>query len=135
MLGDSIVNAIVPTTDIARARSFYVDTLGLMSVPIPNEDAGDTLLLRSGNSYLLVYERPTPSSADHTLAAWMVTDIETVADDLIARGVAIETFPGMPDVTWDSRGIASLPNGIRTVWFRDPDGNFLAVNQADGLPL
>lgn len=135
MLGDSIVNAIVPTTDIARARSFYVDKLGLTAVPIPNEDAGDTLLLRSGNSYLLVYERPTPSLADHTLAGWMVADIESVADDLIAHGVTIDTFPGMPDVTWDTRGIASLPNGIRTVWFRDPDGNYLAVNETEGLPF
>jgi len=135
MLGDSIINAIVPTTDIARARSFYVDKLGLTTVPLPNEDSGDTLLLRSGGGFLLVYLRAAPSTADHTLAGWMVADIDSVADDLIARGVTIDTFPGMPDVTWDTRGIANMPNGVRTIWFRDPDGNFLAVNQTEGLTI
>lgn len=134
MLGNSQVVAIVPTTDLARARAFYVDTLGLTDLPIPVEDADESLVLRSGDSLLYVYERPSAPTANHTLASWMVDDLDGVVDGLLAKGISLETYPDLPGVTWDARGVAESAGGVRSAWFRDPDGNVLAVNQAIDLP-
>ena len=34
----------------------------------------------------------------------------------------------MPGVEWDERGVAKMGDSIG-IWFKDPEGNILAVNQ------
>jgi hypothetical protein len=76
---------------------------------------------------LLVYERPTPTKADHTAAGWMVPNFEEVAAGLLGRGVTFETYAEMPDVEWDDRGVAVAPEGYHAAWFKDPAGNILSI--------
>ncbi len=52
--------------------------------------------------------------------------IEAVVDALVARGLAMERFPGFPQ---DDSGVFVTPDGARVAWFRDPDGNLLSVVQ------
>ena len=128
MLGNAPVAVVLPTTDLNRSRTFYVDTLGLSELPLPSDNLTDVMLLDSGGSMILVYLRHEPTKAEHTVAAWMVDDFDRVVDGLLARGVRFETYAGMPDTDWDSRGVASDGSGLRSVWFLDPDGNILSVN-------
>jgi hypothetical protein len=44
---------------------------------------------------------------------------------LRANGVQFQTFE-MADLTWDD-GVASMPDGSRSAWFADPDGNILNI--------
>ena len=76
---------------------------------------------------LFVYQRPTPTKADHTAAGWIVDDLEAVVDQLIARGVTMEVYD-MPGVEFDERGIARGPN-LAGAWFKDPEGNILSINE------
>ena len=135
MLANSPIAAIIPCVDLAGARRFYGETLGLpeMDMPVPTgaeqpEDSG--VLYQCGqNTMLMVYVRETPTQADHTAAGWLVDDFDRVAKGLLDRGVRFEVYPDMPDTDWDDRGVATAADGSRGAWFKDPEGNILALTE------
>ncbi|MFN2188827.1 MAG: VOC family protein [Candidatus Promineifilaceae bacterium] len=135
MLGDSPVNAILPCVDLAGARKFYGETLGLTEVQFPGltgeaaeaSAAEAALYACGGGTFLVVYARETPTQADHTAAGWMVADFDAVAEDLLNRGVKFESYPDLPGTTFDDRGIATAEPGYKTAWFKDPEGNILSI--------
>ena len=65
-------------------------------------------------------------TAQHTLGAFMVQDIDATVAELRGKGVTFEDYdlPGLKTVN----GIAEL-GGIRGAWFKDPEGNILSVVQ------
>jgi catechol 2,3-dioxygenase-like lactoylglutathione lyase family enzyme len=134
MLGAYPVFAVVPCVDLPGARKFYSETLGLTEVEMAGmpEEAKETgALFECGQgTNILVYARAEPTKADHTAAGWLVPDLDAVVDQLIDRGVTMEVYD-MPDVEWDERGVAHMgPN--KAVWFKDPAGNILSVNEITG---
>jgi catechol 2,3-dioxygenase-like lactoylglutathione lyase family enzyme len=124
MLRDAPIMAIVPTTDFARAKAFYGETLGLVDTNLPTP--GQQVVYRCGGGTLLeVYERRRAGEAEHTLASWEVSDIRATVDELRSRGVRFEEYD-LPEVkTVD--GI-SATGELREAWFRDPDGNILRIH-------
>jgi catechol 2,3-dioxygenase-like lactoylglutathione lyase family enzyme len=91
MLTDARITAIVPTTDLARARSFYEETLGLTDSGASTP--GPEVVYRCGGGTLLqVYERPTAGDAEHTLASWEVGDVRAAVDELRSRAYASRTM-------------------------------------------
>ncbi len=64
-----------------------------------------------------------------TLAGWGVDDIEKVVDDLVASGVFFERYDEASIVT-NEKGIATFDGGAKVAYFKDPDGNTLAIAQA-----
>jgi len=135
MLGNSPVNPTLPCVDLAAARKFYGETLGLNEVQFPglSGEAAETAAAEAamyacgGGTFLVVYARSTPTQADHTAAGWMVADFEAVAKDLLSRGVGFEVYPEMPGVTFDDRGVATADAGYKSAWFKDPEGNILSI--------
>ena len=124
MLADAQIMAIVPTTDLARAKAFYGETLGLVDANVPTP--GPQVIYRcGGNTLLEVYERPTAGEAQHTLASWEVGDLRAVVDQLRGRGVRFEEYD-LPEVKTED-GI-SATGDLREAWFRDPDGNILRIH-------
>jgi catechol 2,3-dioxygenase-like lactoylglutathione lyase family enzyme len=122
-LRDYPVAATIPVSDMARAREFYESRLGL-SGGKDQDDGGHTYPSGDG-SYLHIYPSPgNAGSSGATLAAWMVDDVEGAVGELIARGVTFEQY-GEP-LNTDGKGIARLGSS-EIAWFRDPDGNILAV--------
>lgn len=138
MLANAPVAAVLPCVDLAKARQFYGEKLGLpeISMPIPEgaeEQSNAGAMFRcGGETMLFVYVRPTPTKADHTVAGWIVDDFDATANELIRRGVTFEVYPEMPDTEWDERGVATSPNGVKSAWFMDPEGNILAINEMPG---
>jgi catechol 2,3-dioxygenase-like lactoylglutathione lyase family enzyme len=123
-LSGASIMAIVPTTDIARAKAFYGETLGLVDAKV--HTPGPQVIYRCGGGTLLeVYERPTAGGAQHTLASWEVTDIERAVDQLRSRGIRFEEYD-LPEIKTEN-GIASTGD-LREAWFRDPDGNILRIH-------
>jgi catechol 2,3-dioxygenase-like lactoylglutathione lyase family enzyme len=124
MLSDARITAIVPTTDLARAREFYEQTLGLQDTGASTP--GPEVIYRCGGDTLLeVYERPTAGDAQHTLASWEVSDVPATVEDLRGRGVRFEDYD-LPEFKTED-GIVT--NGdFQAAWFRDPDGNILCVH-------
>ena len=125
MLSASRVEANIPASDLARARAFYAEKLGLTPV---REVAGVNLVYRTeGGSTFNVYETAFAGQAGHTIAQWHVDDIESEVRDLKAKGVTFEVYD-MPGVRWDGE-IASLEGLGRAAWFKDSEGNIMCVDQ------
>jgi catechol 2,3-dioxygenase-like lactoylglutathione lyase family enzyme len=124
MLTDARIMAIVPTTDIARAKAFYGETLGLTDANASTP--GPQVIYRCGGGTLLeVYERPTAGKAQHTLASWEVGDLRAAVDQLRNRGVRFEEYD-LPEVKTEE-GI-SITGDLQEAWFRNPDGNILRIH-------
>ena len=123
MLNSSRIVAFLLTTDYARARSFYVDTLGLEFV---SQDQF-ALALRANGNMIRVVRSEKFSPARHTVLGWEVSNIESAARDLIGKGVSLEKYPWVKDER--GLGIWTAPNGDQVAWFKDPDGNVLSLSQ------
>ncbi|MFD4182223.1 VOC family protein [Rhodococcus sp. NPDC058514] len=107
--------------DIAAAKAFYRDTLGLTVT----EEFGMLALHVGGDRTVLVYPKENHAPATYTILNFPVDDIDAAVDELIARGVAFERYPGMES---DERGVFR-GGGPYIAWFTDPAGNVLSVLQ------
>jgi len=108
-------------SDAGRAKSFYCDVLGL---PLVHED-GFAVVLDAGGTPLRLTIVPVVPEPGGTNAGWRVDDVNGVARELAAGGVAFERFPGMDQ---DGDGVWHPPGGGGVAWFRDPDGNRLSLS-------
>jgi catechol 2,3-dioxygenase-like lactoylglutathione lyase family enzyme len=112
----------VPTTDRARARAFYVDSLKLQFV----SDDQFALVVKSGESVIRIATVPKLTPAEYTILGWEVSDIVATAKGLTAAGVSFLRYSFFEQ---DSLGIWTAPGGTRVAWFHDPDGNVLSISQ------
>lgn len=123
MLVDREIAATVAVRDLARARTFYERTLGLEAVQTEGEEA---VTYRAGSSRLLVYRSEYAGTNRATAASWFVgDDVDDVVRTLRDRGVAFEHYADLPGARLD--GDVHVFGELRTAWFKDPDGNILAV--------
>ena len=123
MLGDATVSATLAVKDIAAGKKFYGETLGLKQV---GENPGG-VAYESGGGKLFVYESDTAGKGQATCAFWTVDNLEAVVADLKAKGITFEhyNFPGS-----ELQGDIHVMGPMKTVWFKDPDGNILSVDQS-----
>jgi catechol 2,3-dioxygenase-like lactoylglutathione lyase family enzyme len=121
MLGNKDAIPTVAVKSVVAARKFYEGTLGLE--PIPTPEAG-VLSYKSGKASLLVYESQYAGTNKATAVSWAVDDLEGVVRDLKARGVRFEHYD-LPDTT--RKGDVHGSGKTRAAWFKDPDGNILAL--------
>ncbi|NTX01120.1 MULTISPECIES: VOC family protein [unclassified Myxococcus] len=121
----------VPTlavTDLKTARRFYSEVLGLEEVSELGEE-GAAMFRSSGDSYLLLYERSTPSGSTATACSFAVEDVEATVDGLRSAGVKLEDYD-IPEMGIQTRnGIATMGD-IKSAWFKDPSGNILAIDNS-----
>lgn len=124
---DRKVSAVLCSTDLARSQAFYEHKVGLKLSP---ETVRNHLLFECGNgTTLLVYGRPGPGKADHTQVRFWTSDVEADVRDLTARGVTFEDYdyPTLKTVNH----IATTAGLGKSAWFKDPDGNTLALFQPE----
>jgi extradiol dioxygenase family protein len=121
MLGDNDAIATIPVKDIEAARRFYQDTLGLMAGPSRQEGV---LTCKSGSTSVLVYQSDFAGTNEATAATWAVDDVDGAVRSLKQKGVTFEhyDFPGMT-----LKGDVHVAGEMKAAWFKDPDGNILAV--------
>jgi catechol 2,3-dioxygenase-like lactoylglutathione lyase family enzyme len=112
----------VATTDLARARRFYGEVLGLAVV----EESPFAVVCDGGGARLRVTLVDEHVATPYTVLGWEVPDVAAAVDELAGRGVSCTRYPGMEQ---DERGIWTAPGGAKVAWFLDPDGNNLSVNQ------
>lgn len=108
------------TSDAPRALRFYAETLGLRLVV----DDPFALVFDANGTELRLQKVPDVMPPNYTVLGWRVRDLGAVIDALVAQGVTMERFPGMPH---DERGVWRAPSGTSLAWFRDPDGNLLSL--------
>ena len=122
MLGSDQLVAFVGTADLARARAFYGETLGLTLV----EDGPYACVFDAHGTPLRVTPVAEVAVAPYTVIGWVVRDIGATVGSLRARGVVFERFDGLDQ---DDRGVWTAPGGARVAWCKDPDGNMLSVTE------
>ena len=128
MLTSGTITANIPAADLARARDFYADKLGL--TPSFQMEGLFLVYKTAGGSTFSVYQTDYAGQAGHTIAQWHVDDVDAEVRDLKAKGVAFEHYD-MPGVHWQD-DVASLEGVGKAAWFKDSEGNILCVD--DGFP-
>jgi catechol 2,3-dioxygenase-like lactoylglutathione lyase family enzyme len=109
--------------DLARAREFYGETLGL-NVSSPDDFEMLLSLDLAGDRPTMIYVKPDFAPATYTVLNFPVDDLEATVDDLASRGVEFERYEGAGQ---DEKGISRGKGGPPIAWFKDPAGNILAV--------
>lgn len=107
MLADRPVNAMIPTGDLARARSFYEEVVGFTPARGLSHRGG---LQCAGGSCFLLHETQVSRGA-HTVANWTVDDINAEVADLKARGVVFEHYDQVHDAPTDADSIDAASLG------------------------
>ena len=122
MLSTAPIRAYIPVSNVARARKFYEQTVGLK----PKEDYAGGVIYECGSTEVFMYPTPNAGTSKASQAFWQVDDVDAEVADLKARGVVFEeyTMPGL--VTKNSVAVAG---GAKTAWFKDTEGNILAISQ------
>src|SRR6266536_6219588 len=122
MLRNAPIRAYIPVSNVSRARKFYEDIVGLK----PREEYAGGVIYDCGGAEVFMYPTPNAGTSKASQAFWQVADVEAEVADLKRRGVKFEEYK-MPGVTM-TNSIATA-GGAKTAWFKDTEGNILAVSQ------
>jgi catechol 2,3-dioxygenase-like lactoylglutathione lyase family enzyme len=131
MLASSGVATRLPAQNLERVRVFYADKLGLE----PIEERPGGLLYRCARGEFALFQSDGAPSGSHTQMAFEVGDIHAAVSELKARGVVFENYdlPGLTTVDGIAEVTGNYPSkggvGERAAWFKDSEGNLLAIGQ------
>jgi catechol 2,3-dioxygenase-like lactoylglutathione lyase family enzyme len=113
--------AFVATVDPGRARPFYEKILGL---PVKRTDPYAIVFDANGIELRMSTVKdlkPVP----YSVLSWIVPDIHTMIETLVAKGVVFERYDFMQQ---DEAGVWTT-DGAKVAWFKDPDGNLLSLTE------
>lgn len=122
MLNTHVLHPTLPASDLARARTFWGETLECEIV----EERVDGFLVEAGGARFLVYPSQFAGTNEATAAAFAVEDVELEVKRLRSRGVEFMDYD-LPDFTTVD-GIISTPDGHRGAWFTDSEGNIIGLS-------
>lgn len=129
MLQDSQAFSGYSVDDLAAAKAFYSDVLGLKV----SEENGMGLDVQLGSgAHVFLYPKPDHKPAGFTVLNFPVKDIDAIVDELVKKGVEFEHYPESDYIKQDQKGIARSDDpkhGPSIAWFKDPAGNILSVLQ------
>lgn len=123
MLKNASIVPYIPVADMSRARRFYEEKVALK----PREQYAGGVIYECGNgSWVFMYPSAGAGTSKASTAFWAVDDVEAEVKELKARGVVFEEYdmPGIKTVNSIATG-----GGAKTAWFKDSEGNILAVSQ------
>ena len=121
VLNDYASSAIVPCTNLARAKAFYGDILGLPLLA----DHGTGFVFGTGATKLNIYMSDYAGTNRANAVVWAVGDeIEEIAANLRIKGVTLDEYPDGFDKVVEG---VHVRGKLSVIWFSDPDGNVLHV--------
>ncbi len=135
MLRESKAFSGFSVNDIAAAKKFYGETLGLDVTD--EQEMGLLALHLAGGHTVMIYPKDNHEPATYTILNFPVDDIDRAVDELTARGVRFERYEGFGQ---DEKGIArpqgeqAEQQGPSIAWFTDPAGNVLSVLEERPTP-
>jgi catechol 2,3-dioxygenase-like lactoylglutathione lyase family enzyme len=122
MLKDARTQTTLPVADMARARKFYEEKLGLA----PSFEVPTGVIYESGQGTRFVLSPMAAKPAGHTQMSFVVNDLAAEVKELKSRGVVFEEYDSPNLKTIDS--IADR-GALKAAWFKDTEGNMLGVIQ------
>jgi predicted enzyme related to lactoylglutathione lyase len=123
MLADAPLTTILPVIDLARARAFYENKLGLTGGRAKPDGKYEYPV---GNGMLALFQRGSPTKADHTAVSFAVENITAAIRELESRGVVFHDYdlPGLKTVEH-----VCVLGSEKAAWFSDPEGNILCLHE------
>lgn len=121
MLQGSPLYSYIPARDLTRARHFYEQTLGLRATQAINGGVGYEF---AGGTACFLYPTPNAGTSKASQAFWSVADLAQEVAELGRRGIRFEHYD-LPDMKRE--GDIHVGGGARAAWFRDSEGNILAI--------
>ncbi len=124
MFADRIATMLIPVTDLARAKAWYADKLGLVTTDEIPEDMGAILALNGVRAML--YTTQYAGTAENTMLGFDSPDLEADMQALRAKGVAFIDYdlPGLKT----ENGMATF-GPVKNAWCHDSEGNILAFTE------
>ncbi len=122
MLSTAPIRAYIPASNVARARKFYEELIGLK----PKEAYAGGVIYECGGAEVFLYPTPNAGTSKASQAFWSVADVEAEVTELKARGVKFEEYD-MPAMKM--KNSIATAGGAKTAWFRDTEGNIMAISQ------
>jgi catechol 2,3-dioxygenase-like lactoylglutathione lyase family enzyme len=122
-LGKYNIIGFVSIVDVAQAKAFYRDTLGLRLL---SEEPPFALVFEANGIMLRLGMAKELLPAHGTVLGWQVPDISATIRELEEAGVRFERYGQLKQ---DELGIWTAPTGAKIAWFKDPDGNILSISQ------
>ena len=119
VLADAMVIPTVAVTDLAQAKGFFGEQLGL---PLLDETPF-ALRFGAGKGTQLSVRRGQPN-VGQTVAHFEVADIEAVVRELTSRGVPFQEYE-----TPKTTDFIAQVGPARGAWFTDADGNVFGVRE------
>ena len=128
MLKNARIVPYIPVANVARARKFYEEKIGLVA---KEEYAGGVVYECGDGSWVFMYPSAGAGTSRASTAFWAVDDVVAEVAALRKKGVVFEEcdMPGLKTVN----GIAT-GGGAKTAWFKDSEGNILAISQRLAAP-
>ena len=127
MVATNRISAVLVSTDLERSQAFYEDKVGLTLSP---DTIKNHLLFDCGDgTTLLIYGRGAGNKADHTQVRFWSTDITKDVAELVERGIEFDEYDTETFKTVDH--VVTSPGIGRSAWFKDPDGNTIAIFQPE----
>lgn len=127
MVSNNKLSVVICSTDLEKSQEFYEKKMGLKLSP---KTVKNHLLFEAGEgTTLLVYGRPSPSKADHTQVRFWTSDVEADVKELTGRGIVFDELDMGTIKTVNH--IATSPGLGKSAWFKDPDGNTIALFQPE----
>ena len=125
MLRKADATPMIAVKDLDRARKFYAETLGLAA---KESMGGEVLEVTSGDTLINVYKSEFAGTNKATALTFDVDDIESEVTELKGKGIFFEQYemPGM-----ERQGDIYVAEGVKTAWFKDPDGNILSLFEGE----
>jgi catechol 2,3-dioxygenase-like lactoylglutathione lyase family enzyme len=121
MLGKADATPMIAVKDVDRAKQFYRDTLGLET----RDEMGDeVVMLKSGDTDITVYRSEFAGTNKATALTFDVADIDAEVSELKKKGIFFEHYD-VEGLT--AQGDIYEGEGMKTAWFKDPDGNILSL--------
>ena len=124
-LSEFPVYAVLPAADYERAKGWYRDKLGMT----PSEEWGPNGWYGCADgTWFILTVSANAGTAQNTAAGFTVKGIESVMEDLRARGVEF--------LEYDLGEMGKTVDGLMTsgtykvAWFKDSEGNIVEISQA-----
>ena len=124
MLAHAPVTTILPVVDLARARNFYENQLGLR--PVGLKPDGQFVYACAGGATIALFPKQGGTKADHTALSFQVADIAQAIQSLKQAGVVFEDYdlPGLKTVDH-----VCVLGAEKAAWFKDTEGNYLCLHE------
>jgi catechol 2,3-dioxygenase-like lactoylglutathione lyase family enzyme len=124
-------------SDVARALKWYSEKLGVEPVLANQEpyqpgqeiEPDTELFYDTGTARFGIYRSDNAGTNLATAARLVVDDFDAAHAELVSRGVVFEEY----DLDEDFRtvdGVLVSPDGEKTCWFKDSEGNILAMGSS-----